>query len=108
MIYVTGDTHGDFNRLIRFCSRFQTTREDTMIILGDAGFNYYGSKRDRKAKQIVSNLPITVFSIHGNHEMRPATIATYHTVEWRGGQVYVTGQHPPSSPVLSVYSQPSV
>lgn len=42
MIYITRDTHGDFDRLIRFCSRFQTTREDTMIILGDAGFNYYG------------------------------------------------------------------
>ena len=33
MIYITGDTHGEFDRLIRFCSRFQTTREDMMIIL---------------------------------------------------------------------------
>ena len=74
MIYITGDTHGDFDRLIHFCSRFQTSRKDTIIILGDAGFNYYGGKRDRRAKQIVSDLPITVFSIHGNHEMRPATI----------------------------------
>jgi 3-oxoacid CoA-transferase subunit A len=94
MIYITGDTHGDFDRLIRFCSRFQTTREDTMIILGDAGFNYYGGKRDRRAKQIVSELPITVFSIHGNHEMRPATIPAYHTAEWHGGQVYMEEAYP--------------
>ena len=26
--------------------------------------------------------------------MRPATIATYHTVEWRGGQVYVEDDFP--------------
>ena len=94
MIYITGDTHGDFDRLIHFCSRFQTSRKDTIIILGDAGFNYYGGKRDRRAKQIVSDLPIMVFSIHGNHEMRPATIPTYHTVEWHGGQVYVEDDFP--------------
>lgn len=42
----------------------------------------------------ISKLPITVFSIHGNHEMRPATIPTYHTAEWHGGQVYVEDEFP--------------
>ena len=94
MIFITGDTHGIFDRVINFCSRFQTTREDTMIILGDAGFNFYGGERDWTAKQTVSNLPITVFSIHGNHEMRPATLPAYHTAGWRGGQVYVEDAFP--------------
>ena len=40
MIYLTGDTHGDFDRIIHFCEKMQTTRADVMIILGDAGFNY--------------------------------------------------------------------
>ena len=94
MIFITGDTHGIFDRLINFCSRYQTTREDTMIILGDAGFNFYGGERDWMAKQTVSKLPITVFSIHGNHEMRPATLPAYHTAGWRGGQVYVEDAFP--------------
>ena len=74
MIYITGDTHGDFSRLYAFCQRFETSREDIMIILGDAGFNFFGGQRDQNSKRSVSDLPITVFSIHGNHEMRPATL----------------------------------
>ena len=46
MIYITGDTHGDFSRIERFCDRFHPSKDDVMIILGDAGFNYYGGKRD--------------------------------------------------------------
>ena len=30
MIYVTGDTHGDFNRIKAFCEEFNTTKEDIM------------------------------------------------------------------------------
>ena len=35
MIYLTGDTHGSFERISEFCHRFKTTKEDVMIILGD-------------------------------------------------------------------------
>ena len=65
-----------------------------MIILGDAGMNFYGGFRDRYKKEHLSQLPLTIFSIHGNHEMRPNTIASYHTAEWRGGQVYVEDDYP--------------
>lgn len=41
MIYITGDTHGDMNRIVRFCERMETSQEDIMIILGDVGLNYY-------------------------------------------------------------------
>ena len=46
MIYITGDTHGEFSRIERFCEREKPTRDATMIILGDAGINYYGGWRD--------------------------------------------------------------
>lgn len=46
MVYITGDTHGQFQRIELFCQVMQTTKADTMIILGDTGFNYYGGKRD--------------------------------------------------------------
>lgn len=77
MIYITGDTHGGFNRIIKFCDNYHTTKEDIMIILGDAGINYYLDERDIELKENLSKLPITLFCIHGNHEQRPEEISTY-------------------------------
>ncbi len=94
MIYITGDTHARFDRIIRFCERVKPKPSDTMIILGDAGFNYYGDWRDQHNKELVSRLPLTVFSIHGNHEERPNNIPSYRTVEWNGGRVYVEDAYP--------------
>lgn len=34
MIYITGDTHGSFERVENFCQRFNTKNDDIMIILG--------------------------------------------------------------------------
>ena len=34
MIYLTGDTNGDFSRIQDFCSAMGTTKDDTMIVLG--------------------------------------------------------------------------
>lgn len=50
MIYITGDTHGDFGRVVKSCEQMETEKEDVLIILGDAGINYYGGKRDQKTK----------------------------------------------------------
>ena len=74
MIYITGDTHGEFGRIEAFCRRFGTCKEDVMIILGDAGINYSGGIRDMRKKEFLESLPITVFAIHGNHEQRPQAI----------------------------------
>ena len=46
MIYCTGDTHGSFDRIEDFCTEYDTTTEDIMIILGDAGINYGLDERD--------------------------------------------------------------
>lgn len=94
MYYITGDTHGDFTRIERFCERFHPTRDDVMIILGDAGFNYYGGKRDQRVKQRMAEMPFTIFSIHGNHEMRPGKIPSYHLQQWHGGMVFVEDAYP--------------
>ena len=94
MYYITGDTHGDFSRIERFCREMHPDRNDVMIILGDAGFNYYGNWRDQRAKQYMAEMPITIFSIHGNHEMRPASIPSYHTGFWNGGKVYAEDRYP--------------
>ena len=74
-VFITGDTHGNFERIEYFCNEVETSKKDLMIILGDAGINYYGGKRDRRLKEYLQQLPITLFCIRGNHEMRPEDIS---------------------------------
>lgn len=93
MIYITGDTHGAFSRIKEFCEEFQTTKEDIIIILGDAGINYYGSG-DKSLKRKLQKLPLTLFCIHGNHERRPETIKSYRLDYFCGGEVYVEDEFP--------------
>ena len=94
VVLITGDTHGDFRRVETFCRRFPVTKEDVMIILGDAGINYYGKRKDDDLKDRLSRLNITLFCIHGNHEMRPESIETYIEKDWNGGRVYVEEDYP--------------
>jgi len=93
MIYITGDTHGHFDRIVEFCEKTGTSKDDIMIILGDAGINYYGSG-DRSRKKKLQKLPITLFCIHGNHEQRPEAIETYRLDDFCGGKVYIEDAFP--------------
>ena len=92
--YITGDTHGNFNRINYFCEKFETSKEDILCILGDAGINYYLNKKDYMLKQVLQDMPITFFCIHGNHEERPFNISTYITKKWNGGTVYYEEEFP--------------
>lgn len=92
--FLTGDTHGNFNRINYFCERFETSKEDILCILGDAGINYYLNKKDYMLKQTLQDMPITFFCIHGNHEERPFNISTYITKKWNGGIVYYEEEFP--------------
>ena len=92
--FLTGDTHGNFNRINYFCQRFETSKEDILCILGDAGINYYLNKKDYMLKQVLQDMPITFFCIHGNHEERPFNISTYITKKWNGGIVYYEEEFP--------------
>ena len=65
-----------------------------MIILGDAGLNYYGSRLDALRKSEAAVLPMTFFCIHGNHEMRPEHIASYKTKRFHGGTVWYEPDFP--------------
>ena len=94
MIFITGDTHGEFQRIKNLCEKAHTNRDDTLIILGDVGLNYYGGKRDRIRKTLVAAFPITLFCIHGNHEMRPESIPGYEKKIWHGGTVLFEPEYP--------------
>lgn len=75
-VWVTGDTHGNFEWLKTWCESHQTTKEtDLLIICGDAGLMYYGQNkwREKNMKKFVQEeCPITLLCVRGNHEARPA------------------------------------
>lgn len=77
-VFVTGDTHGQFEWLANWCDKNQTTKDDALIICGDAGFMYYGVDkwREQRMKQMAQDCPITIFCVRGNHEARPANYDT--------------------------------
>lgn len=85
-IYLTGDTHGNFSRIEKFCTKMETSKDDIIIVLGDAGINFNGGWIDLQNKKYISSLPITLFCIHGNHEQRPTNFPSYHdqVTSWRG------------------------
>lgn len=94
MIYITGDTHGKFERVERFTKKMQTRQDDVLIILGDAGLNFDLGNRDRKAKRYVNGFPLTTFCIHGNHEARPQSIPTYVEKTFHDGRVLFEPEYP--------------
>jgi hypothetical protein len=91
MYWITGDTHGDFTRII---NSDKIKAGDTVIILGDAGINYYGGERDTKLKEQLSKLPFTICCVHGNHENRPENIITYRLDLWEGNFVCTEPEYP--------------
>lgn len=74
---ITGDTHGQVvNRLskIALCMENIIPEETAVIILGDAGINYYLNKTDHKNKQAISASGLRIYCVRGNHEERPQNI----------------------------------
>lgn len=94
MVVLTGDTHGDFERILEFCEEYDTTTKDIIIILGDVGINYHLDGRDAQLKDELKELPITLFCIHGNHEERPCNIQGYEEKQWHGGTVLYEEDYP--------------
>lgn len=93
MIYITGDTHGNFQRIKEFCQEQKTTTNDYLIILGDAGINYFGD-HDNKLKEELTKLPITFLCVYGNHEERPENIKTYQEINLFDGIMYQEKNYP--------------
>ena len=94
VVYMTGDTHGRMERIEAFCKERDVKLENTFIILGDAGLNYWGDSRDVRLKEKLARIPITFFCLHGNHEMRPGPDLGYELSEYHGGKVWVEPKFP--------------
>lgn len=78
---LTGDTHGMVEARISNIVRNLATpecgldrSEVAVIILGDAGLNFYLNKTDEKKKKILANYGIRIYCVRGNHEERPENL----------------------------------
>ena len=95
MIYITGDKHGDLEFVRTFClDHPDLSRNDVLIILGDAGINYSLDRREQKVKKMLSKLPVTILCVHGNHEERPYNIRGYKEIRCFEGVVYQQKKYP--------------
>lgn len=92
--FITGDKHRNFDGVKEFCRDMNTRKKDVLIILGDAGFNYFDDERDDKLKKKISKLNITLFCLHGNKENRPQNVGTYGIRSFCGGKVYCEPKYP--------------
>lgn len=98
-ILMCGDIHGDYKPIRELCFHTDLTKEDTIIMLGDFGANYFFNKRDERFKKKLGQFKITYFVIRGNHEERPSVCMNknpdaWHMEEFWGNQVYVENDYP--------------
>ena len=94
MVYITGDTHGGTSKILSMINRFSMSEDDIIIILGDAGYNYYCDERDYITKDKLKGIKPTIFCIQGNHECRPEHIKSYKTKQWHNGIVWYEDEYP--------------
>ena len=86
MLRITGDTHGDLNR-INYAENYKNIplgKGDTLIICGDFGFIFDGSKLEKEKLDLLAEKPYTVCFIDGNHENFDL-LESYPEVGFHGG-----------------------
>ena len=88
MVFVTGDTHGDWiNRLNvnSFPEQKEMTKDDYVIICGDFGI-WDNSKREKYNLSWLDDKPFTTLFVSGNHENYDI-LDSLEMSEWHGGLV---------------------
>lgn len=93
MIFVTGDTHGEFSRLsVRQFPQGKTLcRDDYVIICGDFGY-WYEDKAEQYWMNWLQEQPFTILWVDGNHE-NFARLDKLEVTDWHGGKVHKLSDH---------------
>lgn len=86
MIYITGDIHGLEERL--FDKEWSKLKAgDIIIICGDFGFIWNGSKREKQVIDYLASRKYTVAFLDGTHENFDLLL-NHHVTVWKGGKVH--------------------
>ena len=93
-IYITGDTHGGFQRFggKYFPQQRNMGREDYVIITGDFGGLWDGSNKDQHWLDWLEEKSFTTLFVDGNHENFDLLNALPEK-RWNGGRVHEVREH---------------
>lgn len=91
MIYVTGDLHGDLDRLkTKAVARLRSA--DYLVVCGDFGFLWSGSKEEQKALKWIGSRKFTTLFVDGCHDNLDL-LAAYPEQAFQGGLArHITGR----------------
>ena len=75
----TGDTHGGMATVSRIDNIKRNIpeykpEETIIVILGDAGLNFWLNNTDKKYKKLLNSMNYHIYCVRGNHEQRPELI----------------------------------
>lgn len=89
VIYITGDTHGDFTRFSsrKFPDQKQMSRDDIAIICGDFGGIWKDSPKERYWLDWLNDKPFTTVFVDGNHENHERLRTEFQSQKFCEGQV---------------------
>ena len=95
---ITGDTHGKvWQRLFNISHNMNIENPEEMgiIILGDAGLNFYLNQTDDRHKKELVKYGFQIYCVRGNHEERPENLE-YELIydENVNGKVYIDPVNP--------------
>ena len=98
-IYILGDIHGDYHPIHNLINTINSNEINTIILLGDAGLNYFFNHRDIETKRKINKYSINIFIIRGNHEERPSVCMENNPDQWHiekywNNLVYVENDFP--------------
>ena len=77
---IRGDTHGNFLWMTNGCLDNYKPEETAILILGDAGFDFYLNKTDEHKKKEVDARGYYIYFLRGNHEQRPSLVPGYEII----------------------------
>ncbi len=86
MIYITGDTHGDYDDFLFRMRQTNIGKGDTVIICGDFGF-IWNTPFERSVLGWLFSEPYTIAFVDGNHEDFNL-LSTFPIMQWHGGMVH--------------------
>lgn len=86
MVFITGDTHGDPERLSKSALK-ELAPSDTLIVCGDFGFVWDNSKAEQKILKSFSKRKYNICFIDGTHE-NFEILNGYPVTAWKGGKVH--------------------